>query len=226
MLTIKGQFLGRGAAGDVHEVNIGNWTLAHKRVVTKRKLGGKEKKEIEILKRLPKYDHIIKLIGTYTHRQFLGILLFPVAVCDLHTFFEDVEAWQNTAGVVEVEGLLLEIARETRLEMFETSQKSRLMALGYDFPDTHHRYNATLVYSKIGCLISAISYLHDHKIRHKDLKPSNILLSRDQIWLSDFGSATDFSLLSQSATDNERGSPRYFSPEVSLACCKARIKTG
>ncbi|KAH7400518.1 kinase-like domain-containing protein, partial [Phaeosphaeria sp. MPI-PUGE-AT-0046c] len=68
----------------------------------------------------------------------------------------------------------------------------------------------------LGCLISAIAYLHDEniKIRHKDLKPSNILLSAENLWLSDFGSATDFSLLSQSATDNERGTLRYFSPEV------------
>jgi serine/threonine protein kinase len=62
--------------------------------------------------------------------------------------------------------------------------------------------------------VSAVAYLHDQKIRHKDLKPSNILLTPTSLILSDFGSATDFSLLSQSATDNERGTPKYFAPEV------------
>jgi serine/threonine protein kinase len=61
--------------------------------------------------------------------------------------------------------------------------------------------------------VSAIAYLHHQKIRHDDLKPSNILLSPDQLWLTDFGSSTDFSLLSRSTTDNERGTPRYFAPE-------------
>jgi serine/threonine protein kinase len=159
------------------------------------------------LKRLPAHDHIIQLIGTYTHRQFLGILLYPVAVCDLHTFFQDAEDWYHTADEFKTS--------EARLSSLDPSQKDRLMALGYDFPETNNLYNASLAYSKIGCLVSAISYLHDQKVRHKDLKPSNILLSRDGLWLSDFGSATDFSLLSQSATNNERGSPRYFSPEVS-----------
>jgi serine/threonine protein kinase len=91
-------FLGRGVMGDVYKVNVSGDKLAHKRMVMKRKLGNKEKKEIDILKTIPKHHHIIELVGTYTHRQFLWILLYPVAVCDLHTFFEDVEAWYNTAS--------------------------------------------------------------------------------------------------------------------------------
>jgi serine/threonine protein kinase len=194
--------------GDVYEVHVSGNKLAHKRMVMKRKLGDKEKKEIDILKAIPKHHHIIELAGTYTHRQFLWILLYPVAVCDLHTFFEDVEAWHNTASEPKTQ--------ESRLLMLEASQNSRIVALSYDFPDAQHPYSASLIYSKTGCLILAFSYLHDQKKRHKDLEPSNILLSRDKIWLSAFGSAPDFSLLSQSATDNERGSPRYFSPEVSF----------
>jgi serine/threonine protein kinase len=193
--------------GDVHEVTIQGWKLAHKKMVIRRKLGGQEKKEIEILKRLPSHHHIIQLIGTYTYRQILGILLYPVAVCDLHTFFEDVEAWSTVKAELNT--------YEESLAALDATHKNRLIALGYDFPGTDARCNASPIYSKMGCLISAISYLHDQKIRHKDLKPSNILLSKDRLWLSDFGSATDFSLLSQSATDNERGTPRYFSPEVS-----------
>ncbi|KAF2815084.1 kinase-like protein, partial [Mytilinidion resinicola] len=71
--------------------------------------------------------------------------------------------------------------------------------------------------SKFGCLAKAIEYLHSQKIRHKDLKPSNVLLGRDNLWLTDFGSSTDFSMLSMSATENgERGTPKYFAPEVAL----------
>jgi serine/threonine protein kinase len=198
--------------GDVHEITVQGYKLAHKRMVIKRKLAGKEKREIEILKRLSPHQHIIQLVGTYTHRQFLGLLLYPVAVCDLHTFFEDVEAWHDTGSGSN--------SLHARKGMLDTAQKGRLDALGYDFPQ--ERYYASPVYSNLGCLISALSFMHDEKIRHKDLKPSNILLSRSRIWLGDFGSATDFSLLSQSATDNERGTLRYFSPEVCVG--KVRMK--
>ena len=179
--------------------------LAHKKMLFRRKIGNKEKKEIEILKRLS-HTHVVQLVGTYTQRRFLGILLNPVAVCDIHTLFEDIEAWTATKDDNP--------SHMARLQDLDQSHQDRLTALGYSFPSSPEDGCASLVYSRIGCLISAIAYLHEQKIRHKDLKPSNILLSRDGIWLSDFGSATDFTMLSQSATDNERGTPRYFAPEM------------
>lgn len=184
------------------------WQLAHKKLIIKRKLVDKEKREIEILKKLTSHVHMIQLVGTYTHRNFLGLLLYPVAVCDIYTFFEDVEAWSDTQAKYD--------NFEAQIGSLDSAHTERLTALGYDFPSPDGRSMASPVYHKIGCLISAIEYLHNQKIRHKDLKPSNILMSREKLWLSDFGSATDFSLLSQSATDNERGTARYFSPEVGL----------
>src|SRR5205823_2587772 len=63
----------------------------------------------------------------------------------------------------------------------------------------------------LGCLASAILYLHENQIRHKDLKLMNILLSHDGLWVTDFGTSTDFSELYQSATEGgERGTPKYF----------------
>lgn len=127
--------------------------------------------------------------------MWIGMLLHPVAVCDLSVFFEDAEAfWSGT---------------------IDSEQTTRLKQLGYELKSPL-KHRAWLVYSCIGCLVSAVSYLHSQKIqiRHKDLKPSNILLVRDNIYLSDFGSATDFSTLSQSATDGGGGTRRYFSPEV------------
>lgn len=106
-----------------------------------------------------------------------------------------------------------------QIEELDSNSQGRLVAMNYNFPSAASHSFATPIYSRLGCLISAIAYLHDEKIkiRHKDLKPSNILVSADNLWLSDFGSATDFSLLSHSATDNERGTLRYFSPEVHIS---------
>ncbi|KAF2024275.1 hypothetical protein EK21DRAFT_94206 [Setomelanomma holmii] len=46
----------------------------------------------------------------------------------------------------------------------------------------------------------AVAFIHGHDIRHKDLKPSQILLSPDDLWLTDFGWSRDMSELSTSAT--------------------------
>lgn len=162
-------------------------------MIFKRKVNLHERKEIEILKKLS-HVHMVQLVGTYTHRQHLGILLYPVALCDLATFLEDVE-YYCTDRADEIQ-----TARLTALGYFETLDTDVALALP--------------IYTQIGCLVSAISHLHSQKIRHKDLKPSNILLSPKSLYLSDFGTATDFSLLSGSATDNERGTPLYYAPEV------------
>jgi serine/threonine protein kinase len=190
--------------GDVHETTTGGHKVAHKKVLFRRCIGRKERKEIEILKRLS-HVHIVQLIGTYTQRKYLGMLMYLVAVCDLHTFFEDVETWHRVAPESH--------SVETRRTSLDSDVMARLDALKYDFPLDGGGNWASIVYFRIGCLVSAISYLHDEKIRHKDLKPSNILLSPDHLWVSDFGSATDFTELSHSATNNERGTPRYFAPE-------------
>jgi hypothetical protein len=66
-----------------------------------------------------------------------------------------------------------------------------------------------------GCLISAVGFLHDNKIRHKDVKPSNILLRDNDVYLTDFGISVDWTEFGHSTTEGETaGTPRYASPEV------------
>ncbi|KAH8733173.1 kinase-like domain-containing protein [Phaeosphaeriaceae sp. PMI808] len=73
----------------------------------------------------------------------------------------------------------------------------------------------SLLRSFFGCLTSALSYLHDNKIRHKDIKPSNVLVKDDQVFLADFGTAMDWSELDNSTTMTAPPTtPRYCAPEV------------
>lgn len=195
---VQGRFLGHGVNGGVWETHCKGVALAWKRKYCRRKIGDAERKEITILKKLS-HNHIVKLVGTYTYRQFLGLLLWPVAVCDMATFFEDFETVLGENCTIDDE------------------QSARLTALGLpcESQDSLRSHSCEFLYPKIGCLASAIAYLHEQKVRHKDLKPSNVLLSRNNLWVTDFGSSTDFSLLSTSATENgERGTPKYFAPEV------------
>ena len=210
---IQGRFLGHGMHGGVYETNCNNVRLAWKRKYCRRKIGERERREIEIIKKLS-HRHVIRLVGTYTHGSFLGLLLWPVAVCDLATLIEDVD-WLQKRVLVE-RGLPVELPEDWMDHVDD--RQARLEALGVAFYDSMSwiRNSAVAVLKRtIGCIASAVAYLHMSNIKHKDLKPSNILLSRDGLWLADFGTATDFSVLTSSVTDDgERGTLKYFAPEV------------
>jgi serine/threonine protein kinase len=42
------------------------------------------------------------------------------------------------------------------------------------------------------CLINTLAYMHEQDVRHKDIKPDNILVQGDRIYFTDFGLARDF----------------------------------
>ncbi|KAL5325230.1 hypothetical protein ACEPPN_006354 [Leptodophora sp. 'Broadleaf-Isolate-01'] len=67
-----------------------------------------------------------------------------------------------------------------------------------------------------GCLAHALSYLHESKVRHKDIKPSNILIGQKlEIYIADFGSATEFSDENSMTMGSARARTfRYQSPEL------------
>ncbi|KAF2835012.1 kinase-like protein, partial [Patellaria atrata CBS 101060] len=69
-----------------------------------------------------------------------------------------------------------------------------------------------------GCLASALGFLHNQSIRHKDIKPQNILVHKHQIYLTDFGLALDFAQLDGSFTSGTGNAftRRYAAPEVLL----------
>ncbi|NXY76235.1 STK36 kinase, partial [Glareola pratincola] len=63
-------------------------------------------------------------------------------------------------------------------------------------------------------LISALYYLHSHRILHRDVKPQNILLDKDGVVkLCDFGFARAMSIHTMVLT-SIKGTPLYMSPEL------------
>ncbi|XP_008934660.1 PREDICTED: serine/threonine-protein kinase 36, partial [Merops nubicus] len=63
-------------------------------------------------------------------------------------------------------------------------------------------------------LVSALYYLHSHRILHRDLKPQNILLGKDGVVkLCDFGFARAMSIHTMVLT-SIKGTPLYMAPEL------------
>jgi serine/threonine protein kinase len=73
----------------------------------------------------------------------------------------------------------------------------------------------SLLRSFFGCLAHGLRYLHDAKIRHRDIKPQNILVQADRVLLTDFGIALDWENLSRATTTADSGKTwPYAAPEV------------
>ncbi|KAI9774896.1 MAG: hypothetical protein M1840_000112 [Geoglossum simile] len=66
-----------------------------------------------------------------------------------------------------------------------------------------------------GCLANGLAYMHGKGIRHRDIKPRNILVTIDGPLFTDFGIARDFSESSQSTTTGPtQRTHMYCAPEV------------
>jgi serine/threonine protein kinase len=67
-----------------------------------------------------------------------------------------------------------------------------------------------------GCLVRALEFLHEQSVRHKDVKPGNILVHGGKVLLTDFGLAFDFTDAEGSTTVSMVNgmTRRYCAPEV------------
>jgi serine/threonine protein kinase len=105
--------------------------------------------ELEILKSLS-HRHIVKLVGSYTDRDCVGLLMWPVADKNLAQFLKE--------------------------DLGSRDQQARKMKIRTFF----------------GCIAMALDYLHNNetrRVRHKDIKPGNILVKDNKVYVADFGTS-------------------------------------
>lgn len=70
----------------------------------------------------------------------------------------------------------------------------------------------------MSCLIGAISYIHSQLVRHKDLKPANVLIRGSDVFVTDFGISRD--LFGETTTGSREEpterTPMYCAPESNV----------
>jgi serine/threonine protein kinase len=73
-----------------------------------------------------------------------------------------------------------------------------------------------IVYEAFGCLAAGLAFMHKQTIRHKDIKPQNILIHGNSVMYTDFGLSYDFGNAGQSTTSGlvQGLTRRYCAPEV------------
>jgi serine/threonine protein kinase len=145
--------------------------------------------EVEILKDL-KHDHVIAFLGTYIRDENIGILMFPVASYNLRTFMELVSDHNRNS------------AKPSGAETHE---------------QTDEHVHCGLLRRYFACLCQGLLYLHrDMKIKHKDIKPDNILIDRhDSIIITDFGISTRHTEDGDAITVGPTGfTVQYAAPEI------------
>ena len=82
-----------------------------------------------------------------------------------------------------------------------------------DFPGGQEE-SESQIHRWVGCLSSALSYIHASRIRHADIKPQNILLRDSEVFISDFGISRLVSEPDSTSSSNSPMTPLYAAMEI------------
>ncbi|KAF4873702.1 Sperm motility kinase [Colletotrichum siamense] len=201
--------LGWGTYGRVEKVTHRTVCLARKWIQPRR---GRTieilREEAHVMERLD-HDHIVKLIGTYTFRQReLYLLIWPVAICNLDELLTDLDDLRSGQGDRE------DITK--RLMALGLTDFSAIQGSVRDAASSGSKSKCPLKFLQriMGCIGQAVTYCHHSNIRHLDLKPTNILLNPERVYLADFGIARDVNDQEKTTTIGHQGTPKWRAPEI------------
>jgi hypothetical protein len=185
---ITARELGRGSFGQVDHVfgRLSIESFARKRIPRGKSFRRDQQaiksfeNELKTLKTLS-HRHLVKLISSYTDRDWVGLIMKPVAECNFEHFLSD--------------------------------------------EDIDHIDRKTCIRRFFGCLATAVDFLHQNQIRHKDIKPANILVKDRDVLLTDFGTSHSWSDDTRSTSNGTSVgfTKRYCAPEV--AGCAVSFQT-
>ncbi|RDA92399.1 hypothetical protein CP533_4733 [Ophiocordyceps camponoti-saundersi (nom. inval.)] len=185
--------LGYGRHGCVDKVVHDAVLLARKRIVRPRNRTINDLRQEGLTMAKLDHHHVVRLVATYAPRPFeLCLLIWPAAVCSLTVLLDDVEALRVGDG--DVEDITARLAA-LRLSPDDQGPLDFLAAL-------------------LGCVARAMAYCHAQGVRHLDIKPHNILLKPDRVYLADFGISRDVTGQDHTTTDELPGTEKWRAPEL------------
>ena len=174
-----------------------------------------------------RHPHITALLGAFTHQERLSILIFPVATCSLQQFLKSMSR--------DIRGVFGENHRSHVLDQAVTSSNGRRSpessnGSSDDSGIEHERrpkdhqikkhdawplktspeYKVELLRNYFVCLSQGLSYLHESRVSHNDIKTTNILIDQSEaVLLSSFTISKPFG-----QSHKRRYTGRYASPET------------
>lgn len=144
---------------------------------------------IYVLKRIERIDHGARLLEQMNYINGELSILRKIRTDKVRHFVELVGSYTEMRYIGMITTPKADCDLATYLENFNKSGQNR---------------NLGLLKSFFGCLATALVYLHFVvRIRHKDIKPQNILVKDNNVLFTDFGTALDWSLTGQTTTDDE-----------------------
>ncbi|KAJ4305033.1 hypothetical protein N0V90_000562 [Kalmusia sp. IMI 367209] len=197
---VRIKILGHGASASVEKVRdqLTGTSYARKtfRNIYARNLEEAKRNfrnEVRIMRRLATHHHIVKLHTTYLARRELALIVSPVAD----------------------DGDLASFLQESRDHVYDRASLTTTMAPFVSYDDKLVAMNNTLKQA-FGCLAAGLAFMHQQTIRHKDIKPQNILIHKGTVLYTDFGISLDFSNQGHSTTTGRPQSftRKYCAPEV------------
>jgi len=182
--------LGYGGFGFVEEVR----DVISNRIFAKKKMrldsGSLEevkrmfKQEVEVVRVLQSHPHVINVHATYICGRELNIVLEPVA---------------------------------------DRGDLAKVLSKFRDGKEDDREATRVILHRAYGCLAKCLEFIHGDKhidstakemIRHKDIKPKNILVHEGYVLLTDFGISKRCIDGITTTSDNGPKSPIYSAPEV------------
>ena len=176
-----------------------------------------------------RHPHITAFVIAYEHQARLYLAFYPVARCDLGKFMEHMKA--NIKDPIVRGSLYRKMYPRCRPLSSESSDFSEHGVMA-DIKEHYGAYEVkaplwpldldlqgkqVLLRRFFGCLCKALNYLHKTcNIRHKDIKPANILIDESgSVLITDFGISRRFPEdASHMTRKHQHHSERYASPEM------------
>lgn len=184
--------LGHGHSGNVEEVEDTR-TGAVYALKTIRIYGARDKAEGQRI-----FDNEIKILRHLaSHHHFIRIFATYIAK---HEF-----------------GLILQpVADSGDLDAFLYECREEAEERGAFGNETLDQTKIAILQRAFGCLANGLEFMHQRRVRHKDIKPRNILIHQGLVLYTDFGYSLDSSQSDDNTTTrySEILNRRYSAPEV------------